>query len=170
MKLDLSPILSGKQAELVFSGECESDFRHVFPDVTFPERFVVDGRITNKAGYMQLTLKADLSYTALCARCLRSVDGVFPFSMTKGVATERMLADMQEEVAETYLAICGNELDLTDEIREEIELTFPVRHLCKPDGLGLCPKCGKDLNEGECGCSKREVDPRMAALLKLLDD
>ena len=170
MKLDLSPILSGKQTELAFSGECESDFRDVFPDVTFPERFVVSGTVTNKAGYMQLTLKAALSYTALCARCLQSVEGVFPFSMTKGVATERMLADMTEDVAETYLAIHGNELDLATEITEEILLTFPQRHLCKPDCLGLCPKCGKDLNEGECGCSKREVDPRLAVLLTLLDD
>ncbi len=40
--------------------------------------------------------------------------------------------------------------------------------LCKEDCKGLCPTCGKDLNEGPCGC-KKELDPRLAVLAKLLD-
>ena len=170
MELDMTPLLSGQQTEIVFSGVCKADFGDAFPDVTFPETFPVSGKVTNKAGYMQLTLRADLSYTALCARCLQPVAGVFPLSMTKGVATERVLADMTEDAAESYLAIHGTVLALADVISEEITLTFPARHLCKPDCLGLCPKCGKDLNEGECGCPKREIDPRLAVLLTLLDD
>ena len=170
MKIDMSSILSGQQTELSFSGTQPSTFCEVFPEVEFPETFPVSGVVTNKAGYMQLTLKVALSYTALCARCLQPVAGVFPLSMTKGVATERMLADMTEDAAESYLVIRGNELDLSEVLTEEIELTFPSRHLCKPDCLGLCPKCGKDLNEGECGCPKREIDPRLAVLLTLLDD
>ena len=42
------------------------------------------------------------------------------------------------------------------------------KHLCSEDCKGLCPTCGKDLNEGPCGCGK-EVDPRLAVLAKLLD-
>ena len=34
---------------------------------------------------------------------------------------------------------------------------------------GLCPKCGKNRNEGPCGCDGREIDSRLAVLQKLLD-
>lgn len=170
MKLELSKLLAEQETELAFSGEAPCMFADDFPDVRFPETIHVEGSVTNSAGYMQLTLKAALSYTALCARCLTPIDGMFPIAMTKRVATERVIADMTEDAAEAYLPIVGTELDIGAAIVEEMLLSFPARHLCKPDCLGLCPKCGKDLNEGECGCPKREVDPRLAVLLTLLDD
>ena len=46
-------------------------------------------------------------------------------------------------------------------------IVFPP--LCKPDCKGLCPQCGKNLNEGKCGCSARQVDPRLEILKKLID-
>ena len=38
-------------------------------------------------------------------------------------------------------------LDITDDVRQEILLTYPVRFLCKEDCRGLCPRCGANLNE-----------------------
>ena len=32
----------------------------------------------------------------------------------------------------------------------------------------LCPKCGKNLNDGECSC-RPDADPRFAVLEQLLD-
>jgi uncharacterized protein len=49
-------------------------------------------------------------------------------------------------------------------------MEFPLRFLCHDDCKGLCQRCGKNLNEGECDCSKKEIDPRMAPLQKLLDE
>ena len=43
-------------------------------------------------------------------------------------------------------------VDLTPQIREDILLELPQRALCRPDCKGLCSVCGKDLNEGACGC------------------
>ena len=37
-------------------------------------------------------------------------------------------------------------------------------------GVPHCPKCGRDLNTGECGCVKKEIDPRLAILQKLLEN
>ena len=54
-------------------------------------------------------------------------------------------------------------------ITEEVNLFLPSKILCKPDCKGLCYKCGKNLNLGDCGC-KKDVDPRMEALLQLLDE
>lgn len=46
-------------------------------------------------------------------------------------------------------------IDASKDIRGEIILSYPVKLLCKPDCRGLCPKCGKDLNEDTCGCQMR---------------
>lgn len=43
-------------------------------------------------------------------------------------------------------------LDLTDDIRQEIILEYPMKPLCIADCKGLCQTCGKNLNEGDCGC------------------
>jgi uncharacterized protein len=43
-------------------------------------------------------------------------------------------------------------IDPAPEIREEIILDYPFKPLCRPDCKGLCPKCGKNLNEGGCKC------------------
>ena len=40
-------------------------------------------------------------------------------------------------------------LDITDDVRQEILLSYPVRLLCKEDCRGLCPRCGANLNESK---------------------
>jgi uncharacterized protein len=60
-------------------------------------------------------------------------------------------------------------LDLADLVCVDIIFSKPIRFLCDEDCKGLCMKCGKNLKEGPCGC-KKDVEPRMAALLELLDD
>lgn len=40
-------------------------------------------------------------------------------------------------------------LDITDDVRQEILLSYPVRFLCKEDCRGLCPRCGANLNESK---------------------
>ena len=47
---------------------------------------------------------------------------------------------------------------------------LPSKLLCKDSCKGLCPKCGKNLNNGSCACSKGEPDPRLAALSQLLSE
>ena len=58
-------------------------------------------------------------------------------------------------------------LDLTEAIRQYIITALPMKPLCKEDCAGLCGTCGKDLNQGKCGCTQEEIDPRWAELLKL---
>ena len=58
----------------------------------------------------------------------------------------------------------GKEIDLSPAVREQILLSVPAAPLCGEDCKGLCPKCGKDLNEGDCGCDRSVIDPRWAAL------
>ena len=43
-----------------------------------------------------------------------------------------------------------------------------TKTLCSEDCKGLCPGCGVNLNHEACRC-KKQVDPRLAALAKLLE-
>ena len=55
-------------------------------------------------------------------------------------------------------------LDVTELLRDVLIAGQPMKNLCKTDCKGLCPKCGANLNEGDCGCEKFFVDPRLVAL------
>jgi len=48
-------------------------------------------------------------------------------------------------------------------------MCFPMRLLCSEDCRGLCDKCGKPRRLGDCGCNKKEIDPRLAILQKWVD-
>ncbi len=45
----------------------------------------------------------------------------------------------------------------------------PVQELdaVRKDCAGLCPTCGKNLNEGKCRCPKNKIDPRWSKLAEL---
>jgi uncharacterized protein len=47
-------------------------------------------------------------------------------------------------------------IDLAEHIAEAIREEMPMKPLCKPDCRGLCPQCGQNLNEGDCGCREEE--------------
>lgn len=59
----------------------------------------------------------------------------------------------------------GKTIDLDPIVREQVLLALPVTVLCRDDCKGLCPTCGQDLNENDCGHSeKKEIDARLAKL------
>ena len=61
----------------------------------------------------------------------------------------------------------GYQLNVDSLISNEIFTCWPLKVLCREDCKGLCRVCGKDLNEGECGCDTFVPDPRMAAIMDI---
>ncbi|WP_297213277.1 MULTISPECIES: YceD family protein [Thermodesulfovibrio] len=59
-------------------------------------------------------------------------------------------------------------IETEDIVRDQILLNIPMKPLCAENCKGLCPVCGNDLNEKDCGCEIKEIDPRFAALQSLL--
>lgn len=55
-------------------------------------------------------------------------------------------------------------IDVGSLIREDIVLNRPMQVLCRPDCKGLCPKCGQNLNETDCGHETESTDPRLSKL------
>jgi uncharacterized protein len=66
--------------------------------------------------------------------------------------------DAQEE---TYT---GKVIELDPIVREELLLALPGYPVCDESCKGLCPVCGANLNERECGCDRHVPDPRWAGL------
>ena len=60
--------------------------------------------------------------------------------------------------------VSDNLIDITELVRDTLIAGQPIKNLCKVDCKGLCPICGANLNEGECGCDREVIDPRLAAL------
>jgi len=115
---------------------------------------------------MRLYLTATLPYKGQCARCLAPVYGVFTLEFERTVAAEGTISEEQlEENIDSYVMIRDGKLDVDEPLREELLISFPMRLLCDEDCQGLCPKCGKPKRDGDCGCSQKEIDPRLAVLL-----
>ena len=167
MILDMRPMLRGEANKIAI------DFL-LTPELSEGAEFEDDahvvGEVTDQAGYMRLVLTATINYKAECARCLEPVDGEFSVSLERTVSTKENLSEKQlEENVDEYAVIENGKLDLDEAIREELLLSFPMRFLCREDCPGLCPKCGKPLRLGDCGCPKKELDPRLAVLKTLLE-
>ena len=80
-----------------------------------------------------------------------------------------VVQEVQEDDRDDMYLIDGQSIELDDIIIPALLLEVDFAYYCKPDCKGLCPKCGKNLNEGPCSCSTREIDSRLAVLQKLLD-
>ena len=106
-----------------------------------------------------------------CSRCLAeyelpiSSDFTIFYTESKGEEfdEEVELSDV-ELISATY---SGEEIDMDPEIAEQVLLEVPYKPLCSESCRGLCPQCGADLNAGDCGCDRGQINPKMAALKKI---
>ncbi len=61
----------------------------------------------------------------------------------------------------------GDEIDLTEQVKEQVLLGIPMNPVCSRSCKGLCPVCGVNRNNQDCGCSTAAVDSRLRVLMKL---
>ena len=110
-----------------------------------------------------------------CSRCLKDFDAPmasdFELTYTKempglmDVFDEEEIEVRVEEIGMIYFK--GEEINLQQGIQEQVVMAFPLQPLCDENCKGLCPNCGSDLNQGDCGC-KREPGSNKFAVLKNL--
>ncbi len=103
-------------------------------------------------------------YTAVEAECVRCLTS---FQLPLKLQMEEMVA-LSASADPIYYIDEGGWLNLRQPLREQIMLAMPIQTLCQADCKGLCPQCGKNLNEGPCDCKAEDIDPRLAALKSLL--
>ncbi|HWR98782.1 MAG TPA: DUF177 domain-containing protein [Candidatus Methanoperedens sp.] len=107
-----------------------------------------------------------------CSRCLTAF--VLPVDAEVGVTFaprgEAAEGEHQHELSADELEIeplVQGGADLRGVIAEQIHLALPLKPLCSQDCRGICPRCGKDVAAGPCGCAPAGGDPRWEALKKL---
>lgn len=112
-----------------------------------------------------------------CVRCLKDFDEPIAFSVRVAYERESKVAapmakrddprkkkaaspvevEPEEQNDDLYYYV-GDHLELAPMLREQLILTSPMHPLCAEECLGLCARCGKDLNEGPCHCAAEPTE------------
>lgn len=121
----------------------------------FGQRVLIDGLI-----------KIDVSFR--CGRCLKEFmkpleikfrDEYNPAEEISGTGDQELRS---EELDLSHYR--DDEIDVGEIVKEQVLLAVPMKPLCDSGCKGICPECGRDLREGACGCSRKEIDPRLEPL------
>ncbi|MEJ2698592.1 MAG: DUF177 domain-containing protein [Desulfuromonadales bacterium] len=148
------PILA-ETDEAKFSAPVRAHLRLIRVD----EMVEVEGRVETVVGLA-------------CSRCLKEFDR--PLEARFALTFVRELPESIEEPEEEEVEISaeemglipfqGDEIDLLEPIQEQLIMAIPYRPLCDLACKGLCPNCGADLNEAECGCEPPVFNSRFGVL------
>ena len=108
----------------------------------------------------------------VCSRCLQPLQETLPIEFEEEFRTKVDVrsGEPSDEAPdeEAFLIDEHHMLDLTEAIRQYREASAVMQPLCRPDCRGLCPRCGQDLNAGDCNCAAAPIDDRWSALAGLL--
>lgn len=165
MVLDLKSIFVNDGAVLPIEYSLDMSDMEQSGEYPLKKPVSASGRIFNKAGLVTLELSMVYTYSAPCDRCGLPTDRDFTVTLNKSLAPE-----IEGEDSDSIITVEGMKLDLDELIFTEVVLSLPMKHLCRDDCKGICINCGKNLNEGECGCDTKEIDPRFEALKALLEE
>jgi len=114
--------------------------------------------VTRASSGTILELAFDISLDGPCFRCLQDATLALQLRLREYEATKPESDDERTE----YLD--DDRLDLSAWAHDSIALALPDKILCRDDCAGLCPVCGKDLNDEPHEHVEERVDPRWAAL------
>jgi uncharacterized protein len=146
----------GTRKKLAFTSEVpglDSGLAHAGPELDLDlVAEAIDGGIWVKG-------KISGTFHAECRRCLLAVDQRFSFDAGE-------LYRPPEEVWEEDYVIKDTTIDLDPLVRDAVLLNLPHDPLCRDDCAGLCPKCGKNLND-EPHTHEADTDTRWSALKEL---
>ena len=165
MLLDLKPILVTPGASLPF--ETSEDLSDLVFGSCEPgdEPVLARGKVRNTAGVLELTGELSTTLHGVCDRCAAAFTRAITIPVHAVLVPEQELEQAEDEWTFGIHDGCA---DLTDIVTTAFVLGLDSQLLCRPDCKGICFRCGKNLNEGPCGC-KPEVDSRFAVLQQLLD-
>lgn len=118
--------------------------------------YVVEGDVTG-----DLTLD--------CARCLT------PFPYHYEVKVKETFVDTEggpivQDGETDYYPLIEDKIQLDPCLQSAILLSLPQAIRCSDECQGICPECGTNRNEKNCGCVVKRVDPRWAALGDLFNN
>ncbi len=147
-------IIDNNQYELIFSNQT---FKTLPP-------LSVRGYAVNYEGKIEVQAEISVKVEMLCSRCIENFVTDIDANANYFFVKEGFQTDEDQKIFK------GDEIDLTEIVMNEITAELPMKPLCTTDCKGLCPICGKNNNEANCGCKAEEIDSRLQVLQKLLED
>ncbi|MFX4261712.1 YceD family protein [Pelotomaculum propionicicum] len=118
--------------------------------------------VSNTGEVIEVEGTADGKLELSCSRCLKR----FIYDFQAPVDEKYSLA--QDGGNEEIPSVTGDFIDIAPAVLNSIYLALPMKAVCVEGCQGLCPVCGRNLNEGRCGCAAEDIDPRMSVLKELL--
>ncbi len=166
LRLDVSFLVKGSPGTY-------KEFEFNFPQLNFsPDLTLVDIQGTIGISVTEDGVVADGKLAALtqlaCSRCLKDFWQPLKINFTE-MFSAHPAGNPGDYLGEQLLPADGS-IDLTPILRDYAILDIPIRQLCSEDCKGLCPICGQNLNQEDCGHRQESFDPRMAELQKLLEN
>ena len=129
-----------------------------------PSLNVVARAVALTAEIVMLRARVSYVFGGRCDRCMEE------FQDERELDVEHILVTSLENGDEGDFVLIDNyQLPLDELVEADLILSLPFKNLCREDCRGLCPICGKNLNEGLCGCRPQTADPRLEILRQLID-
>lgn len=164
MVIDIRSV--GEQAALPFSGNLDLSGLRIWGETVLPNPVAVNGKLSLRHGQVRVDYELGFELSFCCARCLEQTEKPGKLNFTHIV-----LEGLSEDKAEDAVGAPGGLLDLTELAMGDLSLGFIRPFFCREDCRGICPECGTNLNQAECGCAgKKKVDPRLAVLLDFIQE
>jgi|SRR5438128_7436009 len=127
--------------------------------------------LANTEGEIRIQGNLAVTMRSLCDRCLSEAQ--FPLHSRFDLFYRPMTVIAREEEVEIDEGEAeigfyeGGGMELEDILREQILLLLPMQKVCSDECQGICPVCGRNRNEVQCGCKVVPADDRWGALRNL---
>ena len=166
MTIDVSTILKELGGKIDINGDVEmSDTDFLGEMYHFNEPVKVSGSVSNNGKSLILKANCTGHMTTQCARCMKDIVVDIDFDIDENLAQDDGSVSSDDDV----ILFEDVKIDIDDIVANNFLMNVEGKYLCSEDCKGLCQHCGADHNEGDCGCSQENIDPRWAALVDIME-
>ncbi len=169
MKVEFRQVKAGG-SEFRFS-VAAADLELEAEGLKFPESIEVELTATKSGDEIIFQGTISTLIEAECARCLELFEK--PISSKLQFVIQFLDVGGSEDMGDDDFVVLpktSEDYDISERIREAIILELPYKPLCEINCKGLCPMCGENLNETDCGCTQDKTDERWDTLRQLFGD
>lgn len=119
-------------------------------------------------GKAEMKGDAEVEFVLPCDRCLSPTVTRVELHFQREVVAPELVTD--DNIREEQHFVHDYELNLEELLKEELQINWPGKILCKEDCKGICKKCGQNLNEKACACDDFVPDVRFANLMDIFKE
>lgn len=136
-------------------------------EIRFPHEIHVNAHVTRVDDDFLVDINVQSKGEFICDRC----SSEFSKDMKGEVHALFSYQDEYDNESDVHLIPKGADgLNISQDTLDALALSVPVKILCHEECLGLCSRCGINLNTKTCSCGENETDSRWEALKNIPRD